>query len=101
MAIDLSKISELPFKLSDVDDVLLWVGDDKVSQYTRLETCGSRLEALTFVKDECVHPLRRSICLDDRSIGIVGGQLLGAWDSHQDTKDCFCQQMKFLLLFNY
>ncbi|KAG4922927.1 hypothetical protein AAZX31_18G271600 [Glycine max] len=72
MAIDLSRISVRPFKASEeADDVLLWLGDARVTQYTRLETCGSRSEALTFLKDECVYPLRRSICLDDRSIGIV------------------------------
>ncbi|XP_061338371.1 uncharacterized protein LOC133285197 [Gastrolobium bilobum] len=71
MAIDLSRISIRPFKLSDVDDVFLWAGDDRVTQNTRMETCGSRVEALAFIRDECIHPLRRSICLDDRSIGII------------------------------
>lgn len=70
MAIELSRITVRPFKPSDADDVLLWAGDDRVTHNTRLETCASREEALAFITDECVSPLRRSICLDDRSIGI-------------------------------
>ncbi|RYR59492.1 hypothetical protein Ahy_A05g025384 [Arachis hypogaea] len=70
--LDLSKISLRPFKLSDVDDFLLWAGDDQVTQNLRWKTCGSREEALAFIRDVCIpHPWRRSICLDDRSIGFV------------------------------
>ncbi|KAJ1417066.1 GNAT domain [Sesbania bispinosa] len=70
--VDLSRISLRPFKLSDVDDFLLWAGDDQVTRNIRWKTCGSREEALNFIRDVCIpHPWRRSICLDDRSIGFV------------------------------
>lgn len=70
--VDLSRISLRPFKMSDVDDFLIWAGDDQVTRNLRWKTCGSREEALAFIRDVCIpHPWRRSICLDDRSIGFV------------------------------
>ncbi|XP_054810903.1 uncharacterized protein LOC129312361 [Prosopis cineraria] len=72
MAIDMSRISLRPFKLSDADDLLLWAGDDRVTQNLRWKTIGSKEEAFAFIRDVCIpHPWRRSICLDDRSIGFV------------------------------
>ncbi|KAK7340883.1 hypothetical protein VNO77_21600 [Canavalia gladiata] len=71
MAIDPSRVCVRAFKLNDADDVLLWAGDDRVTQNTRLKTCGSKEEVLAFIRDEWIYPLWRSICLDDRSIGIV------------------------------
>ncbi|XP_043703937.1 uncharacterized N-acetyltransferase p20 [Telopea speciosissima] len=69
---DSSRISLRPFKLSDVDDIMEWAGDDRVTQFLRRETFKSRDEAFSFIKDVCIpHPWRRSICLDDRSIGYV------------------------------
>ncbi|MED6222090.1 hypothetical protein PIB30_061119 [Stylosanthes scabra] len=70
--LDLSKVSLRPFKLTDADDFLLWAGDDRVTQNLRWKTCGSREEALAFIREVCIpHPWRRSICLHDRSIGFV------------------------------
>jgi RimJ/RimL family protein N-acetyltransferase len=70
--VDLSRISLRPFKLTDVDDFMLWAGDDEVTKNIRWKTCNSREEALTFIKDVCIpHPWRHSICLNDRSIGFV------------------------------
>nr|GEX42679.1 acyl-CoA N-acyltransferases (NAT) superfamily protein [Tanacetum cinerariifolium] len=61
-----------PFKLSDADDLLLYVGDDQVTKFLRWETLNTKDEALTFIKDVCIpHRWRRSICIDDRSIGFV------------------------------
>ena len=72
MAIDLSRISLRPFKLTDVDDFMLWAGDDQVTLFLRLRTFTSKEEALTFIKDVCIpRPWRRSICINDRSIGFV------------------------------
>ncbi|CAJ1960992.1 unnamed protein product [Sphenostylis stenocarpa] len=70
--VDLSAISLRPFKTSDADDFLLWAGDDQVTRNLRWKTCGSREEALAFIRDVCIpHPWRRSICLDNCSIGFV------------------------------
>ncbi|XP_028770780.1 uncharacterized protein LOC114728104 [Neltuma alba] len=72
MAMDLTRITLRPFKLSDVDDFMLWAGDDEVTQNTRMSLIRSREEALTFIRDVCIpHPWRRSICIDDRCIGMV------------------------------
>lgn len=61
-----------PFKLSDADDFLLYAGDDNVTKFLRWETLTTREEALTFIKDVCIpHRWRKSICIDDRSIGFV------------------------------
>ncbi|KAH0726730.1 hypothetical protein KY290_002512 [Solanum tuberosum] len=69
---DSSRMSLRPFKLTDVDDMMLWAGDDRVTQTIRWNTLTSKEEALTFIKDVCIpHPCRRSICIDDRSIGFV------------------------------
>ena len=47
MAIDLSRISLRPLKLTDVDDFMLWAGDDQVTRFLRLRTFTSKEEALT------------------------------------------------------
>ncbi|GKE93598.1 acyl-CoA N-acyltransferases superfamily protein, partial [Tanacetum coccineum] len=53
-------------------DLLLYVGDDQVTKFLRWETLNTKDEALTFIKDVCIpHRWRRSICIDDRSIGFV------------------------------
>ncbi|XP_054804337.1 uncharacterized protein LOC129307413 [Prosopis cineraria] len=72
MAMDLTRITIRPFKLSDVDDFMLWAGDEQVTQNTRMDSIRSREEALTFIRDVCIpHPWRRSICIDERCIGMV------------------------------
>ncbi|XVE62874.1 hypothetical protein DITRI_Ditri06bG0154800 [Diplodiscus trichospermus] len=72
MEIDLSKITLRPFKLEDADDFLLFAGDDQVTRNLRWKTLISKEEALAHIKDVCIpHPWRRSICIDDRSIGFV------------------------------
>ena len=72
MAIDLSRISLRPFKLTDLDDFILWARDDQVTRFLRWKTFTSKEETLTFINDVCIpHPWRRSICIDDRSIGFV------------------------------
>lgn len=72
MSVDLTRITLRPLKLSDVDDLTTWAGDDEVTLNTRMNPIKSKEEALTFIRDECIpHPWRRSICFDGRCIGIV------------------------------
>ncbi|XP_022761075.1 uncharacterized protein LOC111307333 [Durio zibethinus] len=67
---DPSRISLRRFQLSDVDDFLKWASDDKVTRYLRWNTITSREEALSYLEKVAIpQPYRRSICLDDRSIG--------------------------------
>uniref|UniRef100_F6HTV8 N-acetyltransferase domain-containing protein n=2 Tax=Vitis vinifera TaxID=29760 RepID=F6HTV8_VITVI len=69
---DSGRVTLRPFRVSDVDDFILWAGDDQVTRNIRWKTVTSKEEALTFIKDVCIpHPWRRSICIDDRSIGFV------------------------------
>lgn len=69
---DFSRITLRPFRLSDVDDLLLWAGDDRVTKSIRWKTLTSKEEALTFIREVCIpHPWRRSICIDHRSMGFV------------------------------
>ncbi|XP_062108255.1 uncharacterized protein LOC133819104 [Humulus lupulus] len=69
---DSSRISLRPFKLSDADDFLKWVSDDRVTRYLRWNTITSKEEALTYIEKVAIpHPWRWTICLDDHSIGYV------------------------------
>ncbi|KAF3639823.1 hypothetical protein BC332_21779 [Capsicum chinense] len=69
---DSSRITLRPFKLTDVDDMMLWVCDDRVTRTIGWKTLTSKEEVLTFIMEACIpHPWRRSICIDDRSIGFV------------------------------
>nr|CAN76024.1 hypothetical protein VITISV_027073 [Vitis vinifera] len=69
---DSGTVTLRPFRVSDVDDFILWAGDDQVTRNIRWKTITSKEEALTFIKEVCIpHPWRRSICIDDRSIGFV------------------------------
>ncbi|KAM7274403.1 hypothetical protein ACFE04_029067 [Oxalis oulophora] len=61
-----------PFKLTDVDDFFSWASDDQVTKNLRWNSLSSKEEALTFINDKCIpHPWYRSICIYDRSIGLV------------------------------
>ncbi|KAK9992656.1 hypothetical protein SO802_027641 [Lithocarpus litseifolius] len=69
---DSSRLFLRPFKHSDVDDFLKWASDDRVTRYLRWDSITSREEALTYLEKVAIpHPWRRSICLDDHSIGYV------------------------------
>ncbi|CAK7327076.1 unnamed protein product [Dovyalis caffra] len=69
---DSSRISLRPFQLSDIDDFLKWASDDRVTRYLRWNSITSREEALTYLEKVAIpHPWRRSICLDDHSIGYI------------------------------
>ncbi|KAJ0249721.1 GNAT domain-containing protein [Hirschfeldia incana] len=72
MAIDLSRVTLRPFSLTDARDFLRWASDVRVTGNLRWQTFTSEEEALVFVRDVCLpHPWRRSICIDDRSIGFI------------------------------
>ncbi|XP_059598857.1 uncharacterized protein LOC132255117 [Vitis vinifera] len=69
---DSESLTLRPFRVSDVDDLILWAGDEQVTRTIRWKTITSKEEALTFIKEVCIpHPFCRSICIDDRSIGFV------------------------------
>lgn len=69
---DQSRISLRPFKLSDVDDVFKWSSDDRVTRYLTWNSTTSKEETLAHLQHVAIpNPWRRSICLDDHSIGYI------------------------------
>ncbi|OVA15510.1 GNAT domain [Macleaya cordata] len=69
---DLSRITLRPFNLSDINDFMAWANDDHVIRFTGLNGFTSKEDGLRYLKEIAIpHPWRRSICLDDRSIGFV------------------------------
>ncbi|KAH0678588.1 hypothetical protein KY284_019673 [Solanum tuberosum] len=67
-----SRISLRPFRLTDVDDILLWAGDKRVTSTVRWDTLTTKEEVLSFIKEVCIpQPWHVSICIDDRSIGFL------------------------------
>ncbi|XP_021895825.1 uncharacterized protein LOC110813117 [Carica papaya] len=66
------KVTIRPYKISDVDDFMIYAGDESVTRFTRCETFISKEEAINYIKNFCIpHPFCRSICIDDRSIGLI------------------------------
>ncbi|GFP84047.1 uncharacterized n-acetyltransferase p20 [Phtheirospermum japonicum] len=81
---DTSRISLRPFQLSDADDFLKWASDDKVTHYLRWNTITSKQEALIYIQQVAIpHPWRRSICLDNLSIGYVSVRPESGDDRHR------------------
>ncbi|EYU32738.1 hypothetical protein ABFS82_14G041000 [Erythranthe guttata] len=68
---DLSRITLRPFNQSDAEDILSWIGDDRVTKSDRMKTLKSKEEALSFIGRESTNLWRRSICIEDRSIGML------------------------------
>ena len=72
MAMNYLEIKLRPYRTSDVDDFLMYAGNDKVTRFTRWNTFTSKEEALSYINNFCIpHPYCRSICIEDRSIGFV------------------------------
>ncbi|KAM3378297.1 hypothetical protein BC332_21778 [Capsicum chinense] len=67
---DFSRITLRPYRSADVDDLLSWASDDRVIRSIHFTKLTSKEDALTFI-DKSTIPWRRSICIDDRSIGIM------------------------------
>ncbi|OVA18865.1 GNAT domain [Macleaya cordata] len=69
---DSSRIILRPFKLSDIDEFMVWANDDQVIRFTRMNGFTSKEDGLRYLKEVAIpHPWCRSICLDDRSIGLI------------------------------
>ncbi|KAA8548655.1 hypothetical protein F0562_000339 [Nyssa sinensis] len=58
--------------LSDIDDFMVWVTDDKVSQFCSWETYTSKEAAVNYIVNFVIpHPWFRAICLKGRPIGAI------------------------------
>ncbi|XP_062074404.1 uncharacterized protein LOC133778474 [Humulus lupulus] len=72
MATNYLEIKLRPYRTSDVDDFLIYGGDDRVTRFTRWNTFTSKEEALFYINTFCIpHPYCRSLCINDRSIGFM------------------------------
>ncbi|KAI3875885.1 hypothetical protein MKW92_042059 [Papaver armeniacum] len=80
---DASRITLRPFKLSDIDHVMIWGSDETVVQYTKLYPFISKEDGLKFLKDEAItKKCRKSICIDDHSIGMITTYPVESSDGH-------------------
>ncbi|XP_058212172.1 uncharacterized protein LOC131324281 [Rhododendron vialii] len=72
MEFNSQEISIRPYEIIDVDDFMIYAGDEKVTRFTRWDTFTSKDSATAYIKDTCIpHPFCRSICLNNRSIGFL------------------------------
>ncbi|CAI9118438.1 OLC1v1020009C1 [Oldenlandia corymbosa var. corymbosa] len=61
-----------PIELSDVDDLMVWFTDERVSQYCVWDTYTSKEQAIDYVKNMAIpHPWLRVICVNNRAIGTI------------------------------
>ncbi|XP_020520178.1 uncharacterized protein LOC105420302 [Amborella trichopoda] len=67
-----SELTLRPFRLSDIDNFMVWATDDLVSRFCRFKTYTSREAGIAYLKEQAIpHPWLRAICLDDRAIGSI------------------------------
>ncbi|KAI8561302.1 hypothetical protein RHMOL_Rhmol04G0328300 [Rhododendron molle] len=72
MELNSQEISIRPYEITDVDDFMIYAGDEKVTRFTRWDTFTSKDSATAYIKDNCIpHAFCRSICLNNRSIGFL------------------------------
>ncbi|OVA15508.1 GNAT domain [Macleaya cordata] len=66
------RITLRPFKLSDIDDYMVWASDEQMIRDTKMKAPSSKEDGLRYLKEVAIpHPWCRSICLEDRSIGLI------------------------------
>ncbi|XP_059630141.1 uncharacterized protein LOC132273134 [Cornus florida] len=69
---EFSEITLRPLDLSDIDDVMVWATDDKVSLFCTWDTYTCREQAMDYVNNIAIpHPWLRAICLENRAIGSI------------------------------
>ncbi|XP_045807710.1 uncharacterized N-acetyltransferase p20-like [Trifolium pratense] len=70
--VDLTQISLRPISLTDLDDLKLWTGDEKVARYCTWEPYTSKEEGINFIQNIASKSLWfRAICLHNRAIGCI------------------------------
>ncbi|CAN1129194.1 Uncharacterized N-acetyltransferase YoaA [Linum perenne] len=67
-----SRLTLRPFRESDVDDVWSYATNQELTRYTPWKKFKSKEELSSYIQSYCIpHPYCRSVCIDDRSIGLV------------------------------
>ncbi|KAJ8449746.1 hypothetical protein Cgig2_001402 [Carnegiea gigantea] len=70
--LSLDDMSLRPLELSDIDDFMVWMTDDRVSRHTSWESYTSREDGLDFIEKIAIpHPYLRAICWKNRAIGNI------------------------------
>lgn len=70
--LDFSDINLRQVELSDVDDFMEWLTDEKVSKFCSWDTYPSKEAAMKYLTDQVItHPWYRAICLKDKPIGSI------------------------------
>ncbi|KAI3919898.1 hypothetical protein MKW98_001154 [Papaver atlanticum] len=66
------EISLRSLDLSDLDDFMVWMTDDRVADFCTWETCKSKEDALDHIKKKIVpHPWYRVICIENKPVGAI------------------------------
>lgn len=70
--VDLTQISLRPLQLSDLDDLMVWTTDEKVTKFCSWEPHTSKEEGINFIKNIASKFLWcKAICHKDRAIGCI------------------------------
>ncbi|KAK4425657.1 putative [ribosomal protein S5]-alanine N-acetyltransferase [Sesamum alatum] len=67
-----SNITLRPIALSDVDDLMVWATDDRVTKFCLWETYTSKEQAVEYIKNQAIpHPWLRAVCIRNHAIGSI------------------------------
>lgn len=69
---DFADINLRQVELSDVDDFMEWLTDEKVSKFCSWDTYPSREAAMEYLIEQVIpHPWYRAICIKDKPVGSI------------------------------
>ncbi|XP_020978943.1 uncharacterized protein LOC107643235 isoform X3 [Arachis ipaensis] len=84
-SVDLAQISLRPLQLSDVDDLMVWTTDEKVTKFCTWETYSSKDQGIDFIQNRaCEFLWGRAICLNDHAIGFISMTSSSASDKSRE-----------------
>lgn len=70
--LDFSDINLRQVELSDVDDFMEWLTDEKVSKFCSWDTYTSKEAAMKYLTYQVIpHPWYRAICIKDKPVGSI------------------------------
>ncbi|RWR85374.1 Acetyltransf_3 domain-containing protein [Cinnamomum micranthum f. kanehirae] len=66
------RLSLRPFERSDADDLMMFMGDDRVARFCRFDTLTCREDGVKYLEEVAMpHPWYRAICLEGRAVGYI------------------------------
>lgn len=82
--INFSQISLRPIELSDVDDLMVWLSDEKVSRLDFWEPYTSKEDGIRFINNiPTTFAWYKVICLQNRAIGSISMRLYSGDDKYR------------------